>query len=285
MKTRRIQLIVAIVLALGTGLLALQYLTSHQPPSPQQVAAKEILVAGQDIPARSKVTRAMLRRTSRPANEVEPDAIVDQRQVDGTLAMITIPTGGTITTSKVGRPADVGLPVRLQPGQRAVTISVDKIKGVAGLLQPGDKVDVIAIPARDQRTEPHAYTIIRGAVVLAINAALETAGATPAPESQNLTNVTLAVTPEQADLLALADLHTTLRLALRSPREPVRAFATEPLHFPIQKEREPPKAPAPPPIAAVAPGPVPTRGPIPLVTLIEGDKVTEQALNSKGQAR
>jgi hypothetical protein len=47
----------------------------------------------------------------------------------------------------------------------------------------------------------------------------------PAPggqdAAQNLTTVTLGVTPAQADLLATADVNATLRLALRSPQEPI----------------------------------------------------------------
>ena len=43
--------------------------------------------------------------------------------------------------------------------------------------------------------------------------------ATPSPEQESASTVTLEVNPKQADLLAWADANATLRLALRSPRE------------------------------------------------------------------
>ncbi|MBC5811681.1 MAG: Flp pilus assembly protein CpaB [Candidatus Eremiobacteraeota bacterium] len=287
MNTRRITLIVAVVLAIGTGILTLRYLSSIQQTQvveKPQAELKQILVAGKDIPARSRITPDMLTRVSRPANEIEPGALADPKQAQGDIALISIPSGSTITETKVGRPAEVGLTVRLKPGMRAVSISVDKVKAVSGLLQPGDRVDVIASIPKVPGSQPRAVTIIRGAIVLALNAQMETAGATPSPDSQNLTTITLGVTPEQADLLMVADLNTTLRLALRSPQEPVRSMVTQALYFPDtagageSKDIPPlyPVAAAPP--VGVQPPPVGAKpgGGSP-VTVIDGDKVVSGA--------
>jgi len=66
-------------------------------------------------------------------------------------------------------------------------------------------------------------------------------------DTQNQTTATLGVTPQQADLLAMADINATLRLALRSPEEPANSLPPE--HFELT-----PNAPAAaiPPIAAPA---------------------------------
>jgi hypothetical protein len=90
--------------------------------------------------------------------------------------------------------------------------------------------------------------------------------------------VTLGVTPAQADLLTVADINTTLRLALRSPEEPVRSLPEEKLVFAdLGSAAAPPAAPVmnvPPPLQpAMAPQqrvPSPLG---PLVTVIDGDKV------------
>jgi hypothetical protein len=73
--------------------------------------------------------------------------------------------------------------------------------------------------------------IVRGAMILAINTSLDEAGATPSPDNTNPGTITLGVTPEQAKLLTTADLNTTLRLALRSPQEPVRSLPADDLTF------------------------------------------------------
>ena len=276
MNTRKITLIVAVVLALGTGVLTLRYLSSinQQSQTNQQVELKPIVVASVDIPARAKITPDMLTKTTRPANEVEPQSLSDPKQAEGDIALITIPQGSTVTATKVGQPAEVGLTVRLKPGMRAISIPVDRVKAVSGLIQPGDRVDVLASVNKGAGVPPKTFTIIRGALVLAINSTLETAGATPDPASGGPATVTLGVNPEQADLLTVADLNTVLRLALRSPQESVRSLPEERLQFADlgapahQVAVPPPLAPVPvPAVKAVAPPAYPG------VTVIDGDHV------------
>jgi pilus assembly protein CpaB len=280
MNTRRITLLTAVVLALGTAYLTISYLGSLKAQSSTQGARRVVIVAAVDIPARARITRAMLSRSERAASEVDPDAIGGERVAEGSLALISIPIGGTITQSKIGRPADVGLTVRLSRGQRAVSIGIDRVKGVSGLVQPGDRVDVIAIPPRSG-SEPKAFTIIRGAVVMALGNQLESAGATPSPGAADVTTVTLAVTPAQADLLSMADLTTTLRLALRSPQEPIRSLPVETLVFENVPAAPPPSAVAPlvsipaPYLPQPLPRPIQVIAP-PAVTVIDGDRVVSR---------
>src|SRR5579884_2120373 len=232
MNNRRTTLIVAIVLAIGTGWLTLNYLSSLQRQTNANSAPRDVIVAAQQIPARVTITPAMLAHVSRPSSAVDPAAIGDPRAAVGALSLITIPAGSTITTAMVGHPTDVGLPVRLKSGMRAVSIQIDKVKGVSGLIEPGDYVDVIADPPKASAAPPPASAILRGVRVLAIGDSLEYSSATPSPQEANSTTVTLEVTPKQADLLVMADLNTTLRLALRSPKEPLNSEPVEALHFP-----------------------------------------------------
>lgn len=250
MNTRRTTLIVALVLAIGTGWLTLNYLSSIQRTSALNNQPRDILVAAQEIPARVPITADMLAKATRPAAAVEPDAITDPAKVVGALSLITMPAGSTITLSKIGHPTDVALPVRLKPGMRAISIPIDKVKGVSGLIQPGDFVDVIAIPPRAEAAPPPAVAILRGIRVLAVGPLLENTSATPSPQEQISTTITLEVTPKQADLLSMADVNTQLRLALRSPREPLNSEPTEALHFPGASYSGPSVAAAPPPDAA-----------------------------------
>ena len=291
MNTRRITLIVAVVLAVGTGILLLRYLSGVNAQATTQQAAvvlKPIVLASRTIAKGEKITAEMLTKTQRPANEVEPDALGDPSQTKGDIAMITIPAGSTITATKVGQPVELGITVRLKPGMRAVSIPVDRVKSVSNLVQPGDHVDVMASVAKGLGVPPRTYTIIRGAIVLAINSQLEQSGATPPPDSGAAATVTLGVSPQQADLLTVADLNTTLRLALRSPQEPVRSLPAEALQFAdlgsAQSDKPsnavlPPLYPAPAPAAPAAnvpPPALPARAPAPIapaVTVIDGDKV------------
>jgi pilus assembly protein CpaB len=255
----RTTLLVAIGLAAATGFLTLNYVSSvSRSEAAQAEPQRGILVTKEDIPARATIDVSMLKRVPRPVSQIEPDAVIDARKAIGSLALVSLPAGSTITSSRIGRPQNVALAVVLKPGMRAVSIGIDRVKAVAGLIQPGDRVDVIAVPPRAGSETPQARTILRGALVLASGTQMESAAqssAQPAaPDAQNLTTVTLGVTPAQADVLATADVNATLRLALRSPREAVGAEKPAPFVLPAAAA-EPRAASSfaqPPPVAAPA---------------------------------
>jgi pilus assembly protein CpaB len=278
MNARRIPLIVGILLALGTGVLLVNYLSSQRAAIPV-VATKTVVLATADIPARAQITAAMLATTERPATQIDPDSLVDPKAAVGKYSLVTIPSGSVLTATRIGSAAAFALPSRLPLGMRAVSISIDKVKGVAGLIQPGDRVDVIAVPPRTGNEEPIASAILRGVLVLAMGNELETARATPSPDNQNLTTVTLSLTPKQVDLLAAADMYTTLRLSLRPPKEPIRAFPAEPLTLakpaPAPAAAAPPvTVQAPPAVAApIAVAPAPLKAAYNGVVVIDGDHI------------
>ena len=259
-NTRRIPLIIGLVLALGTGVLMLNYLGSLRNQT-AVVSMRSVYVAAHDVPARALLNDTLVTEVKRPETEVDPDAVIDRKELAGKYSLITIPAGSVVTRSKIGLAGANALPARLPIGMRAVSISIDKVKGVAGLIQPGDRVDVIAVPPRVANEVPRASAILRGALVLAMGNEVETTSATPSPDNQNLTTVTLALTPRQVNLLASADLNTTLRLALRPPKESIRAFPAEPLKLGVA-ERTANVQMAPPAPAAQPPAPAPVAPPV-----------------------
>jgi pilus assembly protein CpaB len=278
MNTRRTTFLIAIVLAVGTGWLTLTYLSSQKPVATEQ---RPVLVATQEIPARARIVSTMFDTEMRPATAIEPGAITNPAGAVGSLAMVTIPQGSQLTSWAIGSGVEFALPVRLAPGMRAVSIPVDRVKGVSGMILPGDRVDVIAIPPqKSDAPPPKAVTIFRGIRVLAVGSALENPAATPSPDEQLATTVTLEVNPKQADLLAWADANANLRLALRSPREPIRSEPTEDLTLSGNGSSAPPVGgPVPVPAPFLAGPPIPSA---PAVThlsspveVIVGDQVVD----------
>jgi pilus assembly protein CpaB len=276
-NTKRMTLLIALLLAVVTGWLTLSYVRSVQSQN-SYGAQRTVYVAAADIPARATITSDMLQRVIRPSATVESDAIANPTAAIGQVALITIPAGGSVTESKLGRSADAGLPVRLTDGKRAVSIAIDKVKGVSGLIQPGDHVDVIAVPMARALNDapPPAATILRGVRILAIGGSIEYVSATPSPQEQSSSTVTLEVTPAQADLLAMADENMKLRLALRPPHEKANSQPTEALRFPsppvfnqTQSQPAPRIAVAPPANAPAHHASFPGSG----IMIIDGDRV------------
>jgi pilus assembly protein CpaB len=262
-------MVIAVVVAIAAGLLTVRYLDSVQPKAPPPEAEmKTVVVAIRDIHAHEKIVPESLTTVQKTADQVEPGSLSDPKQAVGDVSLIAIPEGAPVTTTKIGTPAAIGITGKLHPGLRAVSIPVDFVKSVSALVEPGDHVDVLASTTRGRPTR----TIIRGAVVLAVNSQLEPApadspGANGAPaQASGPVAVTLGVTPDQADALTYADINSTLRLALRSPTEPVRAFPVQPVD--LQPDTTPKNVPAPSPVPA--PTTAPTATPTPGILVIEG---------------
>jgi pilus assembly protein CpaB len=283
LDTRTIALSVAGVLAVGTGVLTFNYLASvgHANAPAQR---RMVLIAAKPIPSHAMITADMISRVTRPADTVDPDALLTPTAAVGTIAVNDIPAGSLLTGSKVVRTSAVDLPGRVHPGMRAISISLDRVKGVSNLLEAGDRVDVIAVIPPRGDAGPKSATIIRDVRVLSIGQNTDaTPGATPSPDTQQYTTATLEVTPKQADLIALADIGSTLRLALRPPKEPMRSQPVEKLTFSsMASAPRPASAPAPqmmPPYAMQRPAPPPVAPstpkpkPISPVMMIDGDKV------------
>ena len=115
--------------------------------------------------------------------------------------------------------------MKIPPGKRAVTVTIDSLAAVGGLINAGDFVDVIAqlnVPAQDTDKKTVTAMIFQGLQVLAVNTNLEDPGSYENQQASASLKITFAVEPQEAGLLAFADKNGTLELALRAPNESER---------------------------------------------------------------
>ncbi len=250
---RPMLIVIAAVLAGGAALTAFDYLSSnnrHEPASPPRA----VVVAQRPISARETITPAMMQTVSRPTNAVDPGSFGSAAAVEGDVALADIPAGAALTSSNVTRAANLPSPVHLTTGMRAMSIAVDEVKDVSGLLQPGDHVDVYAVTARSATDQPRAFAILRDIIVLSVGGEVDTSGATPGPQTAQWRSVTLRVSAAQAKTLAVADLNSTIRLALRPPGESSRSESVDAFYVPMQTTAS---LPGPSMPAPAAPMPAP----------------------------
>jgi pilus assembly protein CpaB len=217
-----------------------------------EAPVRSIVIAAMNVPARAHITAPMVSVTTRPADQVQSDALGNPSDAIGQIAVIDIPEGGIVTTGALAKPTPPPVGLQVPTGMRAISIPIDQVKGVAGLIKPGDKVDVLAIPPRGIG-DPQAYTFLRDITVLAVGAdyvnpqaaAVQNANpaaATPPPAPAG--TVTLAVTPAQADQLAANDLNSVVRLALRPPNERAGSQPVQAVQYPQAAKPGPSSSPA-----------------------------------------
>jgi pilus assembly protein CpaB len=272
MNRRTVLLVVAAILALGAGLLTFDFLAS-QGHQTAQSPPRAVLVANEPIAAHASISASMVQVVMRPSDAVDPDALSSPGQINGLTALGPIPAGGTLTISNTTRGESGAFAVHVHPGMRAVSIPVDDVKDVSGLVQPGDRVDVVAVPPRAGNAQPRAYAILRDIEVLAVGGVMQMGAPNPSPspgqaaQPVEVRTVTLEVSPTQADTLAMSDINANLRLALRSPRD-AKVLMAEDINFPTTQVGSGP-APAGGPVRQVDP----PRRRISPVVVIDGDHI------------
>lgn len=147
---------------------------------------------------------------------------VQQSDLIGTVVRDRIVKGEPLSRDKLVRPGDRGfLSAVLLPGMRAVTIPIDNISSHAGLMLPGDRLDVILtqnIGGTATGGQAHVgETIVRAVRVLAMGSNFSPpTGDKAGSADDHARSATLEVTPKQAEMLSVAAQLGTLSLALRS---------------------------------------------------------------------
>ena len=136
----------------------------------------------------------------------------------------------TLTREMLMRSRHESMAAKLSTSERAITIAVDQISGVAGYVSSGDHVDIYAtftIPAPSKGGERRAD--LRTYLLLANVRVLETGVKTGlsrrrafAGKSSAYTSVTLRVKEQDAHILAFSQMQGQLTLALRPPGDPTQ---------------------------------------------------------------
>lgn len=194
--------------------------TPTAPPPPVKV-----LVVAHSIAAGSMLKPDDFVARSVPApgvpGAIPADAADAVRGLAGALAKRALAVGEQIRDDDIVRASDHGfMAAALQPGTRAVTLVVDAASGSAGLLWPGDRVDVTLTVTRSEANLPAANrvaakTILTNIRVIAIDQQLVQGVAPTAGEGQSRT-VTLEVKPDDVQLVSIAKQMGRLSLSVRS---------------------------------------------------------------------
>ena len=219
------------LMALGLlGLGAIAFVATH--PARPMVATiaprpvtERVLVASRAIRAGSLIKPEDLTAKSIPIAQRQASESLDtpamRRALTGSMVRRSLTAGEPVRRDELLRPGDHGfLAAVLKPGMRAVTVGVDDITGTAGLIWPGDKVDLILTekisnPAITQGQSIVAETVLSDVRVIAIDQRLIEGAAAGEPTRQAHT-VTLEVTEAEAQKVQVAVRLGRLSLSVRS---------------------------------------------------------------------
>jgi len=195
-----------------------------------------VLVAKQDIPQGSVISPEMLDTSIVPNKFVQPQAVTSLDRISGMMTVAPISKGEQISLSKLIRERTAesrGLAGATPSGKRAITIVADSIASLSGMVKPGDYVDVLAViqipvQGQDGRVTGQIAIIPLFQNVLVLAVGQNTGAAAPAgrytesaPVATSGGNVliTLALGPQEANLVAFVQEQGKMRLVMRSPAD------------------------------------------------------------------
>lgn len=237
----RLGLLLAGALAAITGLLIFAALRNSGDGGTKTVAGGSetaVVVARQDIPARTAIQPDMVEVVRVPSNALLGGAFSSKDVTIGRVARIPIYKGEQLVQDKLATTkTDLGLSYIIPEGHVGFAVKIDKVIGAGGLIRPGDRVDVIGVAdvkisdlATDKSvSDTRSFYISQNVEVLAVEQKLENRPAAPQKDGANdgtlvdqpaadssATVVTLALTPEDAPKVLLVDEKGKIRLAVRA---------------------------------------------------------------------
>lgn len=219
---RNKRLIIALLAAIVFGLVAAvsvqRYLLSAQAYTRNLT---NVVVAKVEIPIGTRIIPEYLEMAQFP-NNVTPDGAIgtiDDKLV-GRVVVTRIGLREPITESRLAPiGAAGGLSSVIPDGYRAMTVKVDDVVGVSGFIMPGTLVDIVVVimppKGSGQQEEMISKIVLQNIKVLASGQNIDKPKNDRDVE-RSIKAVTLQVTPEQAEKLALASSEGKLQLVMRN---------------------------------------------------------------------
>lgn len=259
---------VPLIVAVVSGLLAVFLINiyiaqqSEEAKKSEEARRKDLLsvmVARVDIQAGTTIKENMVKEEIMHKSLAQPRVATSMDRVVDRIALAPIAKGEQILLNKVTLSGmETSLSSKVPKGKRAITIPVDNISSVGGMIRPGDHVDIVGlvpVPGLSaegkQVTQLTSLPLFQDVTILAVGQEYTTVPGAQKGEKALSPIITLALPPEQANLVAFVQEQGKIRLILRSPEDaqvqPVVPATWEALFRMVMPERfiqppvEPPK--------------------------------------------
>lgn len=223
--------LILLALALGCGLVASIGISQVMDRGEQVVGYETapIYVALHNINLNDPIDSTMVTLQEWPKDKIPPGAITQIEDLEGRRPRTLIVAGDAILEAKLLAQGEVHDPIgEIPPGMRLKTISVDAETSAAGLLSPGDRVDVqfFFVPKNSRSGEvPRMRVILQNIRVYAVDQTVQRS--TDGAEGRAVAKtISLLLTPEQANKVSLAEQLGQISLIPRSPDDEATTDAT-----------------------------------------------------------
>jgi pilus assembly protein CpaB len=217
MRNKRffIVLVGALIFGVLAAVSVSKYLSSAQAYTKN---LNKIAVAKVAIPLGSKIIPEQIMVVQFPKESTPDGAFDTPEKLAGRVAVVNIAAREPITEARLAPEGTAaGLSAVIPEGYRAMTVKVDDAAGISGFIQPGTLVDVVVVIDPREGSgmqDPVSKIVLQNIKVLANGQNIDKPK--DEREANSVKAVTLQVTPEQAEKLALASSEGKLQLVMRN---------------------------------------------------------------------
>jgi pilus assembly protein CpaB len=213
-----IPIILALAIATGGSVFLYGWIQAKTAPAATvtvETQAVPVVVAAADLNWGTKLTRDMLTTLPFLKESLPGGYLSDPEALVGRVAVAALKEREPVLESRLA-PDNVtvgGVSAVIKPGMRAVAVKGDKVIGISGFIQPGNRVDIL-VTLKDPATKNEiTKMVLSNVLVLATGTEIEERrDGQPRPVDV----YTLEVDPEQAERLSLAAAEGKLQFALRN---------------------------------------------------------------------
>lgn len=214
-------LIAAMTTGLAAAWFARRYIQDHIQALDEQakVAMVSRIVADYDLPEGLRLESLHLAVTQVPARWAPSGSVPPEEvgSIEGKVITTALRKGDILLRANVASARHQAFSWKVRAGRRAITIPVDAINSVSGMLEPGDLIDLYV--SFEYRRKKITAPLLQGVLVLATGAESQMDKQADDAAATGYSTVTLDTSPEEAARLVAARQAGKLTALLRHPQD------------------------------------------------------------------
>jgi pilus assembly protein CpaB len=199
-------------------------------------ATRRVVVASRDLPLGTRLRKSDIKLIEALDRDLPKGGIFQDKDALDRALLLPVNANEPITNGKLTSTTGAdGISATIDAGMRAVSVQINDSSGVAGLVQPNSRVDVM-FTRPGSMAEAVTSVILQNIKVLAVGRITQV-GQTLDPKAPKMPVATLLMSPEDAQKLELAKNEGKISLTLRNPLDqssipdlqPVNSDALDPM--------------------------------------------------------
>jgi len=207
---------IGILVALLVSIVSYNFLKTKAQKQVQIQETVEVAVAAIDMTWGTALSKQALKTAPYLRKSLPEGYHTNTASLEGRVLVYPIKANEPIFESSLA-PTSIktgGMAAVVKPDKRAMAVKVDKVVGVSGFIFPGNRVDVLVTLSGRGQENAITKIVLENLLVLATGTEVEKTGKQEKPAAVDV--ITLEVTPQEGEKLALAATEGKLQLALRN---------------------------------------------------------------------